>query len=213
MKLYPLMLNLEGKAVVIVGGGEVATRKAQHLLETGAIVTVISPHITPALKVLVSDGRVRWLNQDYDAAALTRCRPALVFAATDLSRINAQIAADAHGLRAWVNVLDNSAVSDFQNVAVVEQTPITLAISTNGTSPALLRLLKSRLQTWLDDGYAALAQWLGELRPRAEATLPDQSQRQQLYETILQSDVLDLLHAGDTETARTHFDSIVSEVL
>src|SRR5688572_16471075 len=131
---YPVMLNLTGKAVVVVGGGKIAARKIARLIEADAVVTVISPKVVMSIK-----HHVRWLKQPYSMNTLSRCYPVLVFAATESEQINRQIAADSRRIGAWVNVLSESGESDFHNVAVIEHPPLTIGISTNGTSPALLK--------------------------------------------------------------------------
>jgi len=92
---YPVMLNLTGKSVVVVGGGKIAARKIARLIEADAVVTVISPKVTLSIKHYVQDNQVRWLKQPYSLNTLSRCYPVLVFAATESEQINRQIAADS----------------------------------------------------------------------------------------------------------------------
>jgi len=210
---YPVMLNLTGKAVVVVGGGKIAARKIARLIEADAVVTVISPKVVMSIKHHVQDNQVRWLKQPYRMNTLSRCYPVLVFAATESEQINRQIAADSRRIGAWVNVLSESGESDFHNVAVIEHPPLTIGISTNGTSPALLKMIKARIEQAIGEHFNLLSEWLGEIRPNIKENVDEQTHRQQLYEHIVQSDVLDLLQTGEIEAARLRFNRLVDEVL
>lgn len=209
---YPIMLNLQDKQVIVVGGGTVATRKVQHLLMASARVLVISPDITTDLKSCVDAGQVEWLQATYQRDMMNDYMPLLVIATTDNTRVNQIVAQDARRIRAWVNVVDDSEESDFSNMAVIQQPPITIALSTDGTSPALLKQLKADINASLGDEYAILSQWLGEIRPEITASYNGQSNRRDLYYNILQSDVLTLLRTGDHDRARQTFQQIITQV-
>lgn len=206
---YPIMLNLEGKSCVIVGGGKVSSRKVVHLLDTGAEITVISPELTQTLKQWHRAGRLIWIQQAYSFEALSNCLPVLVFAATDSAEINEQIARDSAAIGAWCNRVDARGQSDFHNMAVVENPPVTLAISTNGASPALVKIIKAKLEQFLGTEYSTLANWFKDLRDNP--ALKTQTERQNLYESIVQTGILDLLQAGQERLARERFDSLVEE--
>jgi siroheme synthase-like protein len=135
--------------------------------------------------------------------------PLFVFAATNSSEVNRHIAAEARQIGAWVNNASDGKASDFHNLAQVESAPLTIAISTGGTSPALMKMIKQRIAEALGDDLPGLAQWLGELRELTP--LPTQHQRQDLYERILQSDVPHLLRSGEAQAARAQFEAIVLE--
>jgi siroheme synthase-like protein len=209
---YAVMLRLVGKSCVVVGGGQVAARKVPPLLDAGAVVTIISPAVIPALAESIAQGWVTWLAQPYAADLLRVYHPALVFAATDTPALNARIAADARQMGVWVNAASDGAVSDFHNLTTFDHPPLSVSISTNGAAPALARHIQAHLSDSLRH-FATLAGWLGALRPSARATLPQQTQRQQLYERIIDSEVLELLQAGDENAARSRFESLVREAL
>ena len=210
---YPVMLNLEGKSVVVVGGGKIAARKISHLVDAEAVVTVISPKISITLKSYVQHNQIRWLKQPYSFNTLSRCYPVLVFAATDSELLNRQIAADSRRIGAWANSVSASQDSDFHNTAVIEQYPLTIGISTNGTSPALLKMIKAQIEKAVGEHLQILSQWLGEVRPDIKANIESQAERHNFYEQLVQSDVLDLLQAGEVEAARAKFNALVGGVL
>jgi precorrin-2 dehydrogenase/sirohydrochlorin ferrochelatase len=208
---YPITLNLEGKVCVIVGGGVVAARKVTGLLEAAASVIVISPVAAPAFQAWIDQQQIQWIQQPYSPGLLPRYQPALVFAATNQPQINQQIAAEARSLPALVNIVDDITGSDFINMATIRRPPLTIAMNTGGASPALSRHLRAMLEKTIGDEYALLAHWMGELRPRAMHQIEAQADRQQLYDTVLQSDILTLLRQQQITRAREQFDTLVRE--
>lgn len=182
---YPLFLDVAGREVVIVGGGAVSARKAETLLRHGAHVTMIAPEIAHEIS------GVRIVRKTYEAADLENAF--LVFAATNDAAVNERIAADCTARGILVNVADAPSAGDFIVPAIVDAGPIRIAISTSGNSPALARRLKTELQP-----FAELAQILGELREPAIAALHD---AKPFFDSIIASDVLELLRAGKSEEA------------
>ncbi|MDE2749762.1 MAG: bifunctional precorrin-2 dehydrogenase/sirohydrochlorin ferrochelatase [Chloroflexota bacterium] len=207
---YPVLLHLKDKPVAVIGGGEVAARKVEHLLNAGARVLLISPEISPALVQRYNAGDIVWLQAAYQRDMFQEYMPILVIAATDDERVNQTVAQDAHRIRALCNVANGSTDgSDFSNMAQIDQPPLTVALSTSGKSPALLRMLKAKLAADIGEEYSVLADWLGAIRRDARAAKGAQKERQALYEAILDSAVLPLLRAGKTEEARHAFNRIV----
>lgn len=182
---YPLFLDVAGRKVVIIGGGAVSARKAESLLRLGAQVTIVAPEIANEIS------GARHIRKPYESADLDDAF--LVFAATNDSAINERVAADCKARNILVSVADAPSLGDFIVPAVVESGPIRIAISTSGHSPALARRLKSELQP-----FAELAQILGDVREAAIRSLDD---AKPFFDSIIASDVLDLLRAGRREEA------------
>lgn len=211
MSGYPIMMHLKDKPVAVVGGGRVAARKIWRLKEAGARVIVISPEIAPTIRDLFDDGDIVWIQSKYQRDMFNDYMPILVIAATDDERVNQTVAQDAHRIRALCNVANGSSEhSDFSNMALIDQPPLTIALSTGGKSPALLRALKTKLAEDIGDEYAVLADWLGEIRSDGRNLNGSQPARQALYEDILDSDALTLLRAGNQNEARQVFQQIVN---
>lgn len=206
---YPITLQLNGKRILIVGGGKVAARKVPALLAAGAKLTILSPNLDKSLQTLP----LNWIQADYSRSLLENLRPALLFAATNQPEVNQAIRKDAQELGIWLNLADDAESSDFHNMATIDKSPFTIAISSAGSSPALLRLLKERIDAVLSDGLIALAHWLGAIRSKTRDKLQNQSERQALYERIIASDVLALLEAGKDEEAQALFNQLVEEAL
>ncbi len=202
MSGYPIMLHLQDKPVAVVGGGRVASRKVRRLLIAGARVILISPEIAPDLRPLIDEADINWIQSKYQRDMFNDFMPILVIAATDDQRVNQTVAQDAHRIRALCNVANGSSeASDFSNMALIDQPPLTIALSTGGKSPALLRALKAKLVGDIGEEYAVLAEWLGAIRERAPEANGSQPARQALYEGILDSEVLALLRGGNQNEA------------
>ncbi len=211
---YPILLQLQDRQVAVIGGGAVATRKVQRLLHAGARVLVISPVVSPELTRLANESRIELIRSEYRRDMLNEYMPMLVIATTDNESANQIVAQDAQRIRALTNVANGSGDdSDFSNMAVIDRSPLTIALSSNGASPALLRRLKKQLERAIGDEYAILSEWLGELREPLKDQLDSQMQRRELYRRVLDSDALSQLRAGKPECARRIFDEIVSREL
>lgn len=205
---YPILLELRGRRVVVVGGGKVAARKVGDLLIAGADVTVISPTLCDELAEMRD--RLAWREAEYAPGMLTKIYPLLVFAATDSPEVNRQVAEEARTHGVLVNTTDDNSAGDFMNMATIRRAEITIALATGGASPALAAHLRERLENTIGDEYVTLARWLGELRPLVKAQIPAE-QRAALWQAILASDVLAHLRDGDEAGARAMIDGLITK--
>ena len=146
---YPIVLDLTGVPVVVVGGGRVALRKIQGLLDAHADVTVVAPSAVDEIR----DLSVQVVARAYESGDLATAR--LVITATDDPVVNAKVAADAAGRGIWVNSADDPANCTFTLPAIARAGPITVAVSTGGASPALASHLRTEIEAWLNDVGAA----------------------------------------------------------
>jgi precorrin-2 dehydrogenase/sirohydrochlorin ferrochelatase len=184
MALYPLFAELEGREVLVVGGGEVAARKVAALLKSGALVRlhareVLHPEIGDAL----AEGRIVRLAGDFDPAWLDTAW--LVVAATDDVAFNAGLAAECGRRRRLINVVDDAALSTFQVPAVVDRAPLVIAISSGGAAPMLARRIRERMETLLDPSLGPLAALFGQHRERIRQQLPELPARRRWFEHML----------------------------
>jgi len=159
---YPILLNIQGKKCLVVGGGEVALRKAQTLVEHGATVEIVSPNFCPELNELEKNGAIRVIQKDYEPENLNGAL--LVVAATDDTSVNEKVAAEARKIGILVNVVDKPAISDFIVPSYFRHGDIIVAVSTSGKSPALARKIRYELQRDLKAEYAQLAIIASEVR-------------------------------------------------
>jgi precorrin-2 dehydrogenase/sirohydrochlorin ferrochelatase len=198
-EFYPIYLRTRGQKCLVVGGGEVASRKAAALLESEAAVEVISPRVCPELQKMADQGRVKIRNKAYSAGDLAGAL--LVIAATDDPAVNEAVSGEARATGQMVNVVDDPQRSSFIVPAVVKRGEVSLAIGTSGRSPALARKLRLKLEKEFDAEYARLAELVGELRTELKSQGIRASGR--AWEEALDLDLLlDLLRAGRREEAR-----------
>lgn len=184
MALYPLFADLEGREVLVVGGGEVAARKVAALLRAGALVRLHAHEVLhPDLVAALAAGRVLRLGGDFDPAWLDAVW--LVVAATDDPAFNAGLAAEAGRRRRLVNVVDDAVLSSFQVPAVVDRAPLMVAISSGGAAPMLARRIREQLETSLGPSLGLLASQFAGHRERIRAQLPDLAARRRWFERML----------------------------
>ena len=189
--LYPLFARLDGRAVLVVGGGSVARRKVAALRAAGARVRVGAPQLEPGLARLAADGAITHLPGVFREAWLDGVW--LVVAATNDNAVNRRVAAAAGERQVWVNVVDDIVLSSFHVPALVQRGPLQIAISSGGGAPMLARHLRAWIERLLDDSWGALAELFALKRQRIRARLPHLSQRRQWFERVLRGDVPGLL--------------------
>ncbi len=195
MQYFPVYLDLEGRPCVVIGGGEVAERKVESLLAAGARVTVVAPSLTAALAALADTHEIVHHPRSYRGGDLAGA--ALAFAATDDEAVDATIAAEAVGSGVLLNVADRPQLCGFIMPAVVTRGPVSVAISTAGTSPALSRRIKRDLEPALGEEYGLAATILGKLRPIVVDAEPDQARRAEVFASLVDSPLLEALRARD----------------
>lgn len=159
---YPVMLDLEGRPCLVVGGGLIAERKVTGLLAAGARVTVVSPTLSPGLAALASDGGLQWWSREYRAEDVAGF--ALVMVATDDGEVNAAVAREGKERGVWVNAADDPAHCDFILPSVLRRGELVVAVATGGTSPALSRAIREDLEGYFTEDYAGLAEVVAEVR-------------------------------------------------
>ena len=189
---YPIYLNLEGKRAVVVGGGSIAEGKIEKLRQTGAVVTVISPEVSPAIGQYADDGTVRWRQREYRTGDLEGAFIAI--AATNRRDVNQLIFEDAERQGILLNVVDDPPRCSFIAPSIVERGPVTLAISTGGVSPALARKLRESLSQSKELQWADMAGVMAKARKQVREM--GVSVDPQHWQCCLTNDLLDLAQSG-----------------
>lgn len=197
-RYYPAFLDLHGRRCVVVGGGAVGERKAAQLLAAGAVVTVVSPAVTPAVRAWAAGGRVEWRERPYAPGDLTGAFAAI--AGTDDAHANAAVREEAARERVLLNVVDDAPSCDFIAPAVVERGAVTIAVSTGGASPALARKLREALERWPALAWADAAETLAQARAdlRADGANPPPD----AWQDAMSDEVLSLVQAGKPAEAK-----------
>lgn len=183
MQRLPLFLDLAGQPVVLIGGGSVAERKWRLLESTGARVTIVAPRLTDTLAARAAAGTLRHVAAEFEPSLLDGAR--LVIAATDDRAVNAAASAAARARGIWINAVDDLELSDAIVPAIIDRSPVIVAVSTGGASPVLARRLRARLETLLDPSLGALAALLARWRARLIERWPDPARRRRAVDALL----------------------------
>ena len=206
MDYLPLFHKLQGR-VLVVGGGEIALRKARLLADAGGVLRVVAPDVDGQLAALAREGGGEVLVRGYQAADLVGCR--LVIAATDDPGLNAQVSADAQALSVPVNVVDAPALCTVIFPAIVDRSPLVIAVSSGGDAPVLARLIRAKLEAWIPSAYGELAGLAARFRHKVKSLYPDVNQRRGFWETVFQGPIAERQLAGQGAEAERLLQAMV----
>jgi len=199
MKFLPIFLDIKQRPCLVVGGGEVAARKASQLISAQGKVTIVAPSINDELLALLDKGEIEHIPAEFSENYLDTC--VLVIAATDHASVNEAVSKLAQARNLPVNVVDNPAFCSFIMPSVVNRDPVQIAISTGGASPVLARLLRARLETMVPSAYGRLALLMQDFRERVKQRFTSMQQRRRFWEQVLQGPVAEMLFAGQDKAA------------
>ena len=204
-KHYPVFLTVEGRRCVVVGGGTIAERKVEGLLDAGAEVTVVAPECTAGVRALADAGEMTLVERVYAPGDLAGAFIAI--AATDDSEVNEAVSREAAERNVPLNVVDVTHLCTFIAPSIVRRGPVTLAMSTGGLAPALARKLRESLEANDALAYADLAEMTArvraDLRGRSVTVDPEG------WQASLNAEVLDLYRNGERERAEARLTELL----
>ena len=200
MDYFPIFLRLQDQPVVVIGGGEVAARKALLLARAGARITVIAPQLRAALRERVERGELQHLAEEFRPEHLDGAR--LVVAATDVQSVNAWVSRSAEARHIPVNVVDDRELSRFIMPAIVDRSPVIVAVGSSGDAPVLTRRLREQLEALLPLGLGKLAKLSGELRGAVKLRVGNADARRRFWERFFDGDIAADVLAGRDREAR-----------
>ncbi len=209
MDYLPLFVDLKNRPCLVVGGGDIAARKAGLLLKAQADVTIVAPDVSVSTQALIDADKVEWINALFIADFLTDC--ILVIAATDNEHVNREVYQQAKQRNILVNVADCPELCDFILPSILDRTPIVVAISSGGKSPILARQLRARLETLIPPTYGQLADLVGRYRTKVQAKFPKISMRRRFWESVLQGKVADHILAGRDQEGETSLQALLEQ--
>jgi len=190
MSLFPIFVKLEGRLVVLVGGGAVAEGKIPGLLSGEARVRVIAPAVTPKIAEWVRFAKIDWLPKSFDPADLQNAF--LVISATSAPGVNEAVFLEAESRRILCNAVDDIEHCHFYYGAVVQRGDLQIAISTNGKSPALAQRLRQELEAQFGPEYETWLQWLGAARETLRSADPNPESAKTLLHQLASKPMFDL---------------------
>jgi uroporphyrin-III C-methyltransferase / precorrin-2 dehydrogenase / sirohydrochlorin ferrochelatase len=209
MLALPIFINITDRPCVVIGGGEVASRKVAMLLKANAAITLYSPDICHALQALADTGKITYINASFEESQLAGA--CLVIAATDMELVNIAVSVEAKAKNIPVNVVDSPALCTFTMASIVERSPIVIAISSEGNAPVLARYIRTKIETMLPAGYGRIAGIAGEFRGKVKAKFATTQARRIFWEGVLQGPIVERILSGQEAAARKSLDEILSD--
>ena len=194
---YPVILDLKGKTVLVVGGGPVAQRKVEGLLQAKAAVRLVAPELTRDLERLVEEGTLDWRPRRFEPSDLNGCW--LIIAATDDRSLNRELKVLAEEAGLWINVVDQPENCSFILPALLRRGELLITVSTGGASPLLSARLKRRLGLQFDRTWEPFLDLLGAVRREVLKRGLSSGENRKTFEAVLEADLLEPLREGDQE--------------
>ena len=204
---YPICLNVQAKRCLVVGGGEVAARKVEALVEAGAEVAVVSPDVCDTLSERedITVSHRPWQETDLDGSFL-------VTAATNDRSLNERVARAAREKRVLCNVVDDANLSDFIVPASVRRGALLVSVSTSGALPALARSIRKELEKTFGHEYADYLETVKQMREDVMKSVPDESARREIFRRLADLQFLTSLRDRGKENVRKELEKVVHEV-
>jgi uroporphyrin-III C-methyltransferase/precorrin-2 dehydrogenase/sirohydrochlorin ferrochelatase len=208
MDFLPVFLRVHGQPCLVVGGGEVAFRKVQSLMRAGAKVTVVSPELIEGLLAMALDGRICHLEKRFEVSDLNST--VLVVSATNDAGVNQEVYEAAQLRRLPVNVVDCPDLCSFIFPAIVDRSPLVIAVSSGGASPVLARAVRARLEMLFPKAYGQLAAFAEARRNITKSRIEDPSRRRRFWERVLAGPLRDQVLTGQIDEASKRFESEIN---
>ncbi|MGE5418368.1 MAG: bifunctional precorrin-2 dehydrogenase/sirohydrochlorin ferrochelatase [Acidobacteriota bacterium] len=198
--MFSVFLNLESRNTLVIGGGTVASRKVNNLLECGAVVRIVSPYPCEEIKALHKAGKITLEERNFEDSDIEGCW--LVFAATNDEHVNRHIYELCQKSRILVNVVDDPDNCNFIVPSNLRRGSLTVSVSTEGKSPLLARKLRLMLEDVIGPEYEDYVDLLGEARQEVKDRFAEEQVRRKIFEAILDLDVLPLVKIGKKQEAK-----------
>jgi len=187
MKYFPIFLDAKNISAMVIGGGEVASRKIELLLKSTTNITVMTQHACLSVERLINLHKLTWLKHNYQSGHFTDIN--LVIAATDDSLVNEAISVEAKPLNILINVVDQPNLCTYITPAIIDRSPIIIALSSSGSSPVLIRILREQIEKSLPHAYGKLADFSYKFRDHIKARVKGLRNRRSFWESTLRGPI------------------------
>ncbi|MBI1870374.1 MAG: bifunctional precorrin-2 dehydrogenase/sirohydrochlorin ferrochelatase [Chlamydiae bacterium] len=191
---YPVFLNLKGKTSAIFGGGPIALRKAESLIDCGSKVCVYAPEVIPEIENLAKKEKIIWEKKVYEPDDLVGVH--LVIASTNDRLINAAIFREAEERGLFVNVVDDPELCNFIAPSILRRGKLVIAVSTEGASPAMAKKIRQDLELEFGPEYALFLKAMESSRKDIQERLPKEEQRREFFTQLVHSNILEQIRLG-----------------
>lgn len=199
MKYFPIYLDANYINAMIIGGGEVAARKIDLLLKSTTKITIMSETLNASVERLVNLHKLTWLKHNYQPGHLNNYN--IVIAATDSCEVNSAVAAESNQLNILTNVVDQPELCNYITPAIIDRNPMIIAMSSSGSAPILLRMLREQIEKTLPYGYGKLADFSFKFRDHVKARVKSIRDRRTFWERTLRGNIGAAILAGETTSA------------
>lgn len=207
MQYFPLFFQLKDQPCLVVGGGEVATRKIELLLRAGSRITVVAPDICQNILQLSLQHPLTIEKRKFHRDDIRTMR--LIISATNDEVINTEVALAANTANIPVNVVDNPKLCSFIFPSIVDRSPLTIAIGSDGISPVLSRLVRAKIETVIPASFAQLAQFAGQFRNQVKQRIPNTNGRRIFWEQVLQGPIAEQVQSGNKQSAERQLTALL----
>ncbi len=187
MKYFPVFLDGSKINAMVIGGGDVAARKIELLLKTTTNITIMAESVTEGVERLINENQLNWLKHNYKAGLLTQTT--LVIAATDNTEVNEQVYHEAVEFNILANVVDQPALCTYITPAIIDRSPMIIALSSSGSAPILIRMLREQIEKILPQGYGRLADFSLKFRDHVKARIKGIRNRRTFWENTLRGSI------------------------
>jgi precorrin-2 dehydrogenase/sirohydrochlorin ferrochelatase len=211
MSYYPVLIHLEGKQVIVVGGGSVAERKIEKLLEYGAGVHVVSRDLTPRLRKYKEEGTIGFLGHHFREDYLEEAF--MVIAATDDPTLNHEVSEKAKVKGLLVNAVDQPSDCNFIVPSILRRGDLLIAVSTSGKSPALAKKVREALEESFGKEYESLLNLMGRLREDILSQRLSQDENRRIFHELVNSPILEAIARKDWNEVTVILNGIIPEKL
>ncbi len=208
VKHLPVFLDIKNQPVLVVGGGEMAARKVEVILKAQARITVVADSLCLALEGLAGQGSVYHKARAFDDGDITGA--VLVFVATGDEDLNSRVSSQARDAGIPVNVIDRIELCTFIMPAIIDRSPMLVAVTSGGDAPIIARALKARLETVIPAGLGQLAEFAGACRDRVKDAIPEGSLRLRFWERFIHGPIAEYILAGQEEAAGNLFEETLA---
>lgn len=199
MKYFPVFLDATYISAMVIGGGEVASRKIELLLKSTVNITIMSKDVCSSVERLINLHQLTWLKHNYQVGHFSQVN--LVIAATDDNEINKNIADEARSLNLLTNVVDQPALCTYITPAIIDRSPMIIALSSSGSAPILIRMLREQIEKTLPQGYGKLADFSFKFREHVKARVKGLRNRRSFWENTLRGPIGQAVLEGKQQQA------------
>jgi siroheme synthase-like protein len=211
MKYFPIFLDARYINAIVIGGGDVAARKIELLLKTTTNISVMSEQLSISVERLIETHKLHWLKHNYEAGHIENAN--LIIAATNNTEVNQAVAAEATQFKLLVNVVDQPELCTYITPAIIDRDPILIAMSSSGSAPILLRMLREQIEKTLPDGYGKLADFSLKFREHVKARIKGIRNRRAFWESTLRGTIGKLILDGNNVDAEQQLISNLKETI